>query len=62
MEALKYKLLEKPWFILTDDFHFEFTLRSLYREDTGMDAMVALSGVHPDTPLWVTVPKGFVTD
>ncbi|VFR14731.1 phage tail assembly-like protein [Salmonella phage SPFM20] len=21
-EALKYKLLEKPWFILTDDFHF----------------------------------------
>ncbi|EDD7082543.1 DUF1353 domain-containing protein [Salmonella enterica subsp. enterica serovar Enteritidis] len=62
MEALKYKLLEKPWFILTDDFHFEFTLRSLYREQTGMDAMVALAGVHPDTPLWVTVPKGFVTD
>ncbi|VFR11759.1 phage tail assembly-like protein [Salmonella phage SPFM8] len=22
--AGKYKLLEKPWFILTDDFHFEF--------------------------------------
>ncbi|VFR10314.1 phage tail assembly-like protein [Salmonella phage SPFM1] len=23
-----HPLLEKPWFILTDDFHFEFTLRS----------------------------------
>ncbi|ANZ50599.1 putative tail assembly-like protein [Erwinia phage vB_EamM_Stratton] len=62
MEKLNYKLLEKPWFVLTEDFHFAFTLRSLYREVGGMDEMVKLSGVLPDKELFVTAPKGFVTD
>ncbi|QVW55320.1 hypothetical protein pEaSNUABM29_00280 [Erwinia phage pEa_SNUABM_29] len=62
MQKLYYKLLEKPWFVLTDDFHFAFSLRSLYREAGGMDEMVRLSGVHPDKQLYVTAPKGFVTD
>ncbi len=62
MEKLNYKVLDKPWFVLTDDFHFAFTLRSLYREVGGMDEMVRLSGVNPDKQLYVTAPKGFVTD
>lgn len=62
MEKLNYKVLDKPWFVLTDDFHFAFTLRSLYRDVSGLDEMVRLSGVHPDKQLYVTAPKGFVTD
>lgn len=62
MLQLKYQVLEKPWFVLTEDYHFPFTLRSLYRDQPGMDAMVNLTGVHPDTPLYVVAPKGFVTD
>lgn len=62
MQTLNYKLLEKPWFVLTDDFHFAFTLRSLYRSVEGLDKMVYLSGVLPDKELFVTAPKGFVTD
>lgn len=62
MQKLNYKLLEKPWFVLTDDYHFEFTLRSLYQDVRGMDEMVRLTGVHPDKALYVTAPAGFVTD
>jgi hypothetical protein len=57
-----YKKLEGKWFILTQDLHYPFTLRTLYRNNVEMDKMVSVSGVHPDELLYITVPKGFVTD
>ncbi|QVW28681.1 hypothetical protein pEaSNUABM8_00184 [Erwinia phage pEa_SNUABM_8] len=62
MLELKYKVLEKQWFIVTEDFYIPFTLRTLYRDHPGMDEMVYQSGVHPDKQMYVTVPAGFVTD
>jgi len=57
-----YRRLEGKWFILTQDFHYPFTLRTLYRNTPELDKMVALAGVHPDEMFYITVPKGFVTD
>lgn len=62
METLRYKRLDGVWFILTDDFRFPFTLRSIYQNDPKLDEMVSLSGVLPDDPLYITAPQGFVTD
>lgn len=62
MNELKYKVLDKQWFILTDDFRVPFTLRALYRDHPGLDDMVYRSGIHPDTLMYVTAPAGFVTD
>lgn len=59
---LTYKVLEDKWFILTQDFHYPFTLRTLYRNTPELDKMVSLAGVHPDELFYITVPCGFVTD
>lgn len=62
MQPLNYKTLENPWYVLTSDFAFPFTLRSLYRDKPGMDKLVALTGVLPDQQMVVMAPRGFVTD
>lgn len=62
MQTFFYKVLEKPWFVLTDDFRFSFSLRTLYQSKPGMDRMVELTGILPDKQFFVVAPKGFVTD
>ncbi|QVW56306.1 hypothetical protein pEaSNUABM6_00170 [Erwinia phage pEa_SNUABM_6] len=62
MQRLNYKVLQAPWFVLTDDFCFAFSLRTLYRNHPGMDKMVSLTGIHPDVQMFVEAPRGFVTD
>jgi len=57
-----YKVLEGKWFILTQDFHYPFTLRTIYRNAPGLDRMVSLTGILPDALFYITVPRGFVTD
>lgn len=62
MLELKYKVLEYPWFIVTEDFTVPFSLRMLYQDKARLDEMVYLTGVHPDKEMYVTAPAGFVTD
>ncbi|ANZ48461.1 tail assembly chaperone [Erwinia phage vB_EamM_Caitlin] len=62
MNELKYNVLDKQWFILTEDFRVPFTLRALYRDHPGLDDMVYRSGIHPDKLMYAIVPAGFVTD
>lgn len=62
MEKLQYKRLDNKWFVLTEDYHYPFTLREIYHDHVHLDRAVYLTGVLPDTQLWLTAPKGFVTD
>lgn len=62
MQKLNYKVLESPWFVLTEDFAFPFTLRGIYQDKPGLDRMVSLTGILPDQEMVVEAPRGFVTD
>lgn len=62
MAPFKYEVLQKPWFVLKEDFWVDFTLREVYQKYAGLDRMVELTGIHPDKKLYVIAPKGFVTD
>jgi len=62
LKELKYKVLGNPWFVLTEDYFLPFTLRVLYSGHPELDKMVHLTGVHPDTLMYIVAPRGFVTD
>lgn len=63
MEKFCYVKMDKKWFILTADYHVPFSLGDLYCDDDNrLKAICAATGIHPSTLMFMTVPKGFVTD
>lgn len=60
---MRYSHYHGKWYVIDEDFHFEFTLTDLYSKDLELGlAMAERCGVGMKEPIVLTVPKGFVTD
>jgi len=60
---MRYSHYHGKWYVIDEDFHFEFTLAELYSKDLELgQGMAERCGIGMNDAIVLTVPKGFVTD
>lgn len=63
MEKFQYVKFDKRWFILTADYRVPFSLKDLYSDAPELLTFYCnKTGLSPNTLMFITAPKGFVTD